>query len=47
MANHKLSSRYQAVQHRSREAAHKYLCRTGSLSWKGEAILLLHRGGQY
>lgn len=41
MSNHKLSSGYHAVQHWSREAAHKYLHWTGTLSWKREATLLL------
>ncbi|MEB2517166.1 hypothetical protein SOP85_17190 [Pseudomonas sp. YuFO20] len=41
MSNHKLLSLYQSVQHGSREAAHKYLHWTGTLSWKREATLLL------
>ena len=41
MSNHKLFSRCQAIQDWSKATAHRYLHRTGTLSWKREATLLL------
>ena len=41
MSNHKLLRWYHAVQHGSRDAAHKYLQRTGPGSWRREAAILM------